>query len=90
MALFDRWRPETHTFHLPCEEITITLQDVSMLTGLPIAGQAIVLSDPPEDWRDDIASRYACISPSYSTGDTDDDEDEIFVSDKETHGPALK
>jgi hypothetical protein len=58
--------------------------------GSPIAGQAIVLSDPPEDWRDDIASRYACISPSYSTGDTDDDEDEIFVSDKETHGPALK
>lgn len=46
MALVDRWRPETHTFHLPCGEMTITLQDVSMLTGLPLAGQAIVLPDP--------------------------------------------
>uniref|UniRef100_A0A0E0E1U0 Aminotransferase-like plant mobile domain-containing protein n=1 Tax=Oryza meridionalis TaxID=40149 RepID=A0A0E0E1U0_9ORYZ len=70
--------------------MTITLQDVSMLTGFPIAGQAIVLSDPPKDWRDDIASRYAYISPSYSTGDTDDDEDKIFFSDKEPHGPTLK
>lgn len=90
MALVDRWRPETHTFHLPCGEMTITLQDVSMLTGLPLAGQAIVLPDPPEDWRDDIVSRYACILPRYATGDTDDDEDKIFFSEKETHGPTLK
>uniref|UniRef100_A0A0E0DZH9 Aminotransferase-like plant mobile domain-containing protein n=1 Tax=Oryza meridionalis TaxID=40149 RepID=A0A0E0DZH9_9ORYZ len=41
-ALVDRWRPETCTFYLPCGEMTPTLQDVSYLLGLPLAGSAIV------------------------------------------------
>ncbi|KAF1864301.1 hypothetical protein Lal_00029459 [Lupinus albus] len=42
-ALVERWRPETHTFHLPHGECTITLEDVSLqigvnVNGLPLAG----------------------------------------------------
>ncbi|MBA0679693.1 hypothetical protein Goari_011448, partial [Gossypium aridum] len=29
-ALVERWRPKTHTFHLPCSECTITLEDVHL------------------------------------------------------------
>lgn len=37
-TLVERWRPETHTFHLPFGEVSITLQDVSCLWALPIHG----------------------------------------------------
>ena len=40
-GLIERWRPETHTFHLPVGEMTVTLQDVSCLWGLPISGSAV-------------------------------------------------
>ncbi len=40
-ALVERWRPETHTFHLPCGECTITLEDVAVQLGLPIDGNAV-------------------------------------------------
>lgn len=35
-VLVERWRSETHTFHLPIGEMTIILQDVSILLGLSI------------------------------------------------------
>ena len=49
-GLVERWRPETHTFHLPFGEMTVTLQDVSALWGLPIQGVPVGgTSDPTSE-----------------------------------------
>ncbi|XP_025611467.1 protein MAIN-LIKE 2-like [Arachis hypogaea] len=37
-ALVERWRLETHTFHLPHGECTITLEDAAMIFGLRTHG----------------------------------------------------
>jgi hypothetical protein len=37
-AMVDRWKPETHSFHLLCSEMMVTLEDVAMILGLPIRG----------------------------------------------------
>ena len=41
-ALVDRWRSETHTFHLPHGEMSITLEDVEVIFGLLIDGEVLV------------------------------------------------
>ena len=37
-AFIERWHRETSTFHLPVEELTITLDDVASLLHIPITG----------------------------------------------------
>lgn len=51
-ALVDRWRPETHTFHLPSGEMTVTLQDMAMIAALPIRGRAVTGSTTSAGWRE--------------------------------------
>ncbi|RVW82581.1 Serine/threonine-protein phosphatase 7 long form-like [Vitis vinifera] len=74
-SLIERWRLETHTFHLPIGEMTITLQDVAVILGLRIHGLLIIgtcdidwsllcyellgFSHPPVDLDDATLEQYA-------------------------------
>ncbi|KAE8791871.1 Alpha-L-arabinofuranosidase 1 [Hordeum vulgare] len=50
-ALTDRWRPETHSFHLPCGEMAMTLEDMAMISGLPLNGDAVTGHVIAVNWR---------------------------------------
>ncbi|KAK4393346.1 Serine/threonine-protein phosphatase 7 long form [Sesamum angolense] len=45
IALVERWRSETHSFHFRIGEATITLQDVQVIWGLPIDGEPVLGTD---------------------------------------------
>lgn len=40
-ALVERWRRETNTFHMTVGEMTVSLEDVAYLLGLPIDGHPV-------------------------------------------------
>jgi hypothetical protein len=54
-----------NTFHLPCGEMAPTLQDVSYLLGLPIAGEAVGPVAVPPTWRVELQERFAPVNPPH-------------------------
>jgi len=83
-ALVDRWRPETCTFHFRWGEMTVTLQDVACLLGLPIAGNAIGPFEAPPDWHLDLVARFFDVLPEGVQ------PVDVRRSDQDRHGPRLQ
>jgi hypothetical protein len=55
-TMVDRWRPEIHSFlHLSCGKMTMTLEDVAMILGLLISGQAGASLCDHVGWRQRVA-----------------------------------
>jgi len=48
-VMAERWHQETSSFHLPVGEMTITLDDVACLLGIPVAGRLIQEDDLDPD-----------------------------------------
>ncbi|XP_028056076.1 protein MAIN-LIKE 2-like [Camellia sinensis] len=44
-SFVERWQPETNTFHMTIGEMTLTLDDVSIILGLPIVGKSVSVPD---------------------------------------------
>ncbi|MBA0624654.1 hypothetical protein Godav_009969 [Gossypium davidsonii] len=49
-AFVERWIPEMHTFHLPCRDCTISLEDVQLQLGLPVDESLLTESAQSTDW----------------------------------------
>ncbi|XP_028108860.1 protein MAIN-LIKE 2-like [Camellia sinensis] len=44
-SFVERWQAETNTFHMPVGEMTLTLDDVGTIVGLPIVGKSVSVPD---------------------------------------------
>ncbi|XBH99716.1 hypothetical protein VPH35_128972 [Triticum aestivum] len=73
-ALVDRWRPETHSFHLRTGEMTVTLEDVSLITGLAIDGRPLCMSTDSDGWREQMIALIG-MAPTEAEDDVEEGEE---------------
>jgi hypothetical protein len=64
-AFIDRWRLETHTFHLPFGEMFVLLKDVGNILGLRLDGLAVTGTVDPLNWKDMVeqGTTYRPLNP---------------------------
>jgi hypothetical protein len=80
-TFMDRWRPETHTFHLPVGEMTLSLEDAAVLGGLSCASETMGPIDIPATWHVDFLARFANVPRN-------DLAPQPYVPFGNTHGPT--
>lgn len=67
-AFMDHWRPETHTFHLPCGEMSVLLQDVSYILGLRVSGVVVFGIINTDNWKDMVEEFTGHYPPGLEEG----------------------
>nr|XP_045085389.1 protein MAIN-LIKE 1-like [Aegilops tauschii subsp. strangulata] len=75
-ALVDHWRPETHTFHLRTGEMTVTLQDIATITGLPIDGNLLCMNTDSDGWRAQMHALIGMVPPEPREPEAEDKKKE--------------
>jgi hypothetical protein len=66
--MVDRWRSKSHSFHLSCGEMMVTLEDVAMILGLPIRGRLVTNRVDSAMWHERVASFLGCEPPAKVPG----------------------
>ncbi|XP_039014642.1 protein MAINTENANCE OF MERISTEMS-like [Hibiscus syriacus] len=93
-AVAERWRPETHTFHFPSGEVTITLEDVAYQLDVPVNGALVNhnMNDPtslvyqvfgkwpPSDVINGFRVRIIWLESKFHVTDESTEEEIIFMS----------
>lgn len=60
-AFVERWYPETNSFHLPFGEMTITLDDVFHICGVPVVGKPMTGVGPYIDEKNMLRLVKTCL-----------------------------
>ncbi|CAL2257764.1 unnamed protein product [Prunus armeniaca] len=63
----ERWHPETNTFHMPFGEMTITLDDVSSILGIPVFGAMVALLEDDNDTNFELLVNYLGVNDEEAT-----------------------
>jgi hypothetical protein len=71
-AMAERWLQETSNFHMPVGEMTITLDDVACLLGIPVAGRLIQEEDLDHDHVVDLLVTHLLFSVEDAVGQVTD------------------
>ncbi|VAI92373.1 hypothetical protein VPH35_131923 [Triticum aestivum] len=74
-SLADRWRPEMHSFHLRTGEMTVTLEDVALITGLPIDRRPLCMSTDSDGWREQMIALIG-MAPTEAEADVEKGEEQ--------------
>ena len=75
-ALVDRWRPEIHSFHLRTGEMTVTLQDIAMIAGLPIKWNPLCVSTDSNAWHEQMHALIGMVPPEPREPEAEDKKKE--------------
>ncbi|KAK9107289.1 hypothetical protein Syun_023300 [Stephania yunnanensis] len=78
-SFMECWHPETNTFHLPFGEMSISLEDVSILLKIPVMGKVVVVGNFARYTEESHSDAIKMVSKLLGVS-IEDAEDEVNIS----------